>query len=52
MTAMVIFIEKKQKYSFWKNPITKSKKSKQNVIFQLCQFSIFFDENFMDWSLG
>ena len=27
-------------------------KTKQNVIFQLRQFSIFFDQNFMDWSLG
>jgi hypothetical protein len=34
---------------FLKNPITKNQK---NVIFQLLQFSVFFLENFRDWSLG
>ena len=28
------------------------KKFKKKLIFQLHQFSIFFHENFMDWSLG
>ena len=43
MKAMVIFIDKKQKYYFLKNPITSNNnKTKQNVIFQLCQVSIFF----------
>ena len=36
---------------FLKTPITKNKKfkTKQNVIFQLHQFSVSFDQNFMDW---
>jgi hypothetical protein len=42
MKAIVIFIEKKQKIVFL-NPITKNK-TKQNVIFQLHQFSIFLGE--------
>jgi hypothetical protein len=39
-----------------KKRIQKKKNSKwppkKKVIFQLRQFSIFFCENFMDWSLG
>ena len=45
MKTKLIFIGKKN----LKNPITKNQK---NVIFQLCQFSIFFRKNFRDWSLG
>ena len=54
MKAFGIFIEKKQTI-FLNNPITKNKnkqKAKQNVTFQLRQFSIFFHENLMAWSLG
>jgi hypothetical protein len=50
MKGLLVFIEIKQK---------KQKKSKKNskwptqkkLIFQLRQYSIFFHENFMDWSL-
>ena len=38
----------KNKTFFFEKP--NNQKQKQNVIFQLCQFSIFFDQNFMDWS--
>ena len=50
MNRLLVFIEMKQKCLFFE------KKSKwltqKNLIFQLRQFSIFFLENFMDWSLG
>ena len=50
MKGLLVFIEMKQKKMF------KKKKSKwptqKNLIFQLCQFSIIFDENFMDWLSG
>ena len=55
MKAFGLFIEMKQK----KKKILKKKiqngrlkKTGKNLIFQLRQFSIFFHENFMDWSLG
>ena len=34
------------------NQKQKTKKQKQNVIFQLHQFAIFFHENFRYWYLG
>ena len=56
-------IVQKKSYLIWKplvfalinkieKPNNQKQKTKQNVIFQLLQFSIFFDKNFMDWSLG
>ena len=44
MKAIILCIDKTQKLFFLKNPISKNKKqkNKQNVIFQLRQFSIFF----------
>ena len=51
MNGLLVFIEMKQKKIFsWK----KNSKwpTQKNLIFQLRQFSIFFHENFMDWSLG
>jgi hypothetical protein len=48
MKAKLIFIGERKKM-FLKNPITKNKK---DVIFQLCQFSMFFRDSVRDWSLG
>ena len=47
----------KKHYCFYSTALSRDKKEIQNgrlkeVIFQLSQFSIFFDKNFMDWSLG
>ena len=44
MKGLHVFIEMKQK----KIKMAETK----NLIFQPHQFSIFFHENFMDWSLG
>ena len=53
MKPNVFFIRKKQNNNFFfekkKNPKWPTQKK---VIFQNRQFSIFFCENFMDWSLG
>ena len=52
MKPKVFFIRKKQNKIFFfekKNPKWPTQKK---VIFQNRQFSIFFSENFMDWSLG
>ena len=45
MKPMVFFIRKKLKKKIQNGRLKK-------VIFQLCQFSILFCENFVDWSLG
>jgi hypothetical protein len=52
MKAFGLFYKMKQKKK--KNFEKKNSKwpPKKKVIFQLRQFSIFFCENFMDWSLG
>ena len=52
MKAFSLCIDKKQKHFFFEKPNNQKQKNKQNIIFQLCQFSILFDENFMDWYLG
>ena len=55
MKAFILFIDKKQKKIFFEKPNNqKQKNKKQNKMsfFQLRQFSIFFHEIFMDWSLG
>ena len=44
MKTKVVFIGKHQKKSKWP--------TRKKLIFHLRQFSIFFCENFMDWSLG
>ena len=52
MKPKVFFIRKKQNKKIFfekKNPKWPTQKK---VIFQNRQFSIFFSENFMDWSLG
>ena len=49
MKTMVIFIEKKQKYFFLKNPITKNK---TKYHFPALPILNIFCENFRDWSLG
>jgi hypothetical protein len=46
------FNGEKAKIFFLEKPNYQKQKTKQNVIFQLRQFSIFFRENFTDWSLG
>ena len=52
MKAFGLFKKKKQKkYNFFEKKNSKWPPIKE-VIFQLRQFSIFFCENFMDWSLG
>ena len=52
MEAFSLCIDQKHQKIFFEKPNNQKQKTKQNVIFQLRQFSIFFDENFMDWSLG
>ena len=47
MKALVIFIEKKKSFEKPNNQQQKTK-AKQNVIFQLHQFSIFLRENVRD----
>ena len=47
------FTEMKQKKKFKMADLENSKWPPQkNIVFQLRQFSIFFHEIFMDWSLG
>ena len=56
MKAFGLFIEKKTTKYFFEQPNKKNQKiktknknkTKQNVIFQLCQLSILFHENFME----
>ena len=50
MKAKVVFIGKKTRTFFFEK---KSKwPTKKELAFQLCKFSIFVCENFMDWSFG
>ena len=49
MNGLLVFIE--MKFFFFEKKF-KMADSKSQIIFQLRQFSIFFHENFMDWSLG
>ena len=50
MKAFGLFNKMKQKKIFKKK--NQNGRLKKKAIFQLRQFSIFFCENFMDWSLG
>ena len=51
MNGLLVFIEMKQKKKILEKKIQNGR-LKKKLIFQLRQFSIFFHENFMDWSLG
>jgi hypothetical protein len=52
MKAFGLFNKMKQNFFFFFEKINSKWPPKKKVIFQLRQFSIFFCENFMDWSLG
>jgi hypothetical protein len=47
----VVFIEKKQNKKNFEQPNNQKLKTKQKSFSGLRQFSIFFHENFWDWSL-
>ena len=51
MKAFGVFIEKKQKQIFFEQPNNQKLKTKQKSFSGLPQFSIFFRQNFCDWSL-
>jgi hypothetical protein len=52
MKAFGLFIEKKTKTKiFLDNPITKNQNLNKRSFSGLRQYSIFFGENFWDWSL-
>ena len=50
MNGLLVFIEMKPKKILFEKKIKMADSKK--IIFQFRQFSIFFHENFMDWSLG
>ena len=55
MNLLGFFHTEKPKKNFFEQPNhqkPKTKKTKQKSFSGLGQFSIFFHENFMDWSLG
>ena len=52
MKAKVVFIGKKQKQIFFLKNTIQNGRLKKKLIFQLCQFSIFFYKNFMDGSFS